>query len=45
MLREREKVGGQAALRSGSCVCGSNLNLDTNAEVAQILVEDPRPGL
>jgi hypothetical protein len=25
-LRERQKVGGQAALRSGSCVCGCGLN-------------------
>ena len=24
--RERQKVGGQAALRSGSCVCGCDLN-------------------
>src|ERR1700736_6456255 len=24
--RERQKVGGQAALRSGSCVCGCGLN-------------------
>ena len=26
LLRERQKVGGQAALRSGSCVCGCDLN-------------------
>src|ERR1700719_2377338 len=26
IIRERQKVGGQAALRSGSCVCGCGLN-------------------
>src|SRR5580704_17187029 len=26
MRGERQKVGGQAALRSGSCVCGCDLN-------------------
>jgi hypothetical protein len=27
LFGERQKVGGQAALRSGSCVCGCGLNL------------------
>jgi hypothetical protein len=26
IIRERQKVGGQATLRSGSCVCGCGLN-------------------